>query len=103
MWFSERSTAKSFRNSRHTDWELCRTMMVQELCDRDLKYKSVVNQEESVTIVGQAIRLAFESSCTLKVPKGKQGAPWWSWELQGHRAGARWAFIKAHFSGDQQD
>ena len=63
----------------------------------------MANLEESVRIVGQAIRLAFESSCSLKVPKGNRGAPWWSRELQEQRARVRLAFKKANFSRDQQD
>ena len=51
-WFSEMSTAKS------------------------LKYKSVADMEKSGRILGQAIRLAYESSCSQNVPKAKQGAPW---------------------------
>ena len=57
MWFLERSTAKSFRNPRHTKWQLYWTVLARELYDRDLKYKSVADLEESVRIVGQAIRL----------------------------------------------
>ena len=75
MWFSVRNTAKSFRNFMHMDWKLYRIVMVLELYDRDLKYKSVPDLEESVRIVGRAIRLVYESSCSLKVPKGKQGTP----------------------------
>ena len=57
VWFSKRKAAKFFKNPRHTDWELYRTVLAQELCDRDLKYKSVANLEESARLVGQALRL----------------------------------------------
>ena len=46
-------------------------MLARELSNLDLKYKSVAELEESAELVGQAIRLAYESSCNLKVPKGK--------------------------------
>ena len=55
---------------------------MRELSNLNLKYKSVAALEESVEVVGQEIRLAYESSCSLKVPKGKQGALWWLQELQ---------------------
>ena len=53
---------------------LYRTARARELSILNLKYKSCTELEESVELVGQAIRLAYESSCTVKVPKGKQGA-----------------------------
>ena len=73
LWFSERSTAKPSRNPRQTNWELYKTMLARVVCDRDLKYKSVADLEELVRIVCQAIILAYESSCSLKVPKGNKG------------------------------
>ena len=54
-------------------------------------------------LVGQAIRLAYESSCNLKVPKGKHSAPWWSRELQEQRAEVRRAFNRANFTKKEQD
>ena len=54
-------------------------------------------------LVGQAIRLAYESSCNLKMPKGKQRAPWWSRELQEQCAEARRTFNRADFTQNKQD
>ena len=51
--------------------ELYRTL-ARNLCDRDVKYQSVADLEDSLKIVGQAIRLAEDSRCTLEVPKGKR-------------------------------
>ena len=69
----------------------------------DLKYNSVAELEGSVELVGQAIRLAYESRCSLKVPKGKQGAPWRSRELQEQRAEVIRAFNSANFTKNEQD
>ena len=55
-------------------WRVSGTMLVRELSERDLKCKSVANLEESVIKVGRTIRMPYESSCSLKVPKGKQSA-----------------------------
>ena len=78
-------------------------MLARELSKLDLKYKSVAELEETVELVGQAIRLAYESSGNLKVPKGKQSAPWWSRELQKQRAEVRRAFNRANFTKNEQD
>ena len=59
--------------------------------------------EESVQLVGQFIRLAYESICSLKVPKGKQEAPWWSRQLQEQCAEVKRAFNRANFTKNEQD
>ena len=64
-WFSERGTAKSVRNCWHMNWELYRTMLAQELYNRDLNFKSVAYVE--------AIRMACESSCSMKMSKESDG------------------------------
>ena len=38
-WHSERSTAKSYRNPMHTNWEHYRTALARELSNLNLKYK----------------------------------------------------------------
>ena len=53
-------------------------------------------------VVSQAIRLVYESSCRLKVPKDKQDAAWWSRELQEQRAESRRAFNRANFTKNKQ-
>ena len=53
-WHSKRSTAKSYRNPRHTNWQHYRTALARELSNLDLKYKSVAELDESVELVGAA-------------------------------------------------
>ena len=36
-WHSEKSTAKSYRNPRHTNWEHYRMMLARELSNLDLR------------------------------------------------------------------
>ena len=59
--------------------------------------------EESVELVGQAMKLAYESRCSLEVPKRKQGASGWSRELQEQRAEVRRAFNRANFTKNEQN
>ena len=81
------------------NWEHYRTALARGLSNLDLKYKSVAELEQTVELVGQAIRLAYQSSCSLKVPKGKQGTPWWSQELQRQHAEVRRDFYRSNFTG----
>ena len=74
-------------------------MLVRGLSNLNLKNKSVAELES----VDQAIRLAYESSCNRKVPKGKQRSSWWSRELQKLRAEVRRAFNRANFAKNEQD
>ena len=47
--------------------------------------------------------MAYESSCSLKVSEGKQGAAWWSRELQKQCAKVRRAFNRGNFTKNEQD
>ena len=53
-----------------------RTALTRELSNLNLKYQSMAGLEELVELLGQAIRLAYESICSLKVTKSKQGTSW---------------------------
>lgn len=86
----------TFRNPRETNWEGYKESLNESLQGEITPIREVVELERAVDQVSNAIRVAFQENCPLRIKRhGGAKANWWNAGLQKLRSEVRRLFNKA--------